>query len=122
MQLGMVGLGRMGANMTRRLIRGGHQLVVSDRSADAVKQLSNEGAGGSSSLEDFVTKLKPPRAAWVMVPAGDPTEQTVQKLAQHMQSGDIIIDGGNSYLKHDMRRAKEFRDKAIHYVNVGTGG
>jgi 6-phosphogluconate dehydrogenase len=122
MQLGMVGLGRMGANMTRRLIRGGHQLVVSDRSPDAVKQLSNEGAGGSSSLEDFVAKLKPPRAAWVMVPAGDPTEQTVQKLAQHMQSGDTIIDGGNSYFKDDVRRANQLKDKGIHYVDVGTSG
>src|SRR5580658_7977919 len=96
MQLGMVGLGRMGANMTRRLMRGGHQLVVSDLSVDTVKELAGEGAGGSTSLEDFVSKLKPPRAAWVMVPAGSPTEQTVQKLAQHMQAGDAIIDGGTS--------------------------
>jgi 6-phosphogluconate dehydrogenase len=122
MQLGMVGLGRMGANMTRRLIRGGHHLVVSDRSPDVVKQLSSEGAGGSSSLEDFVAKLKPPRAAWVMVPAGDPTEQTVQKLAQHMQSDDTIIDGGNSYFKDDVRRANQLKDKGIHYVDVGTSG
>src|SRR3977135_570846 len=122
MQLGMVGLGRMGANMTRRLIRGGHQLVVSDRSPDPVKQLANEGAAGSSSLEDFVTKLKPPRAAWVMVPAGDPTEATVQKLAQHMQSGDTIIDGGNSYFKDDVRRAGELKGKGIHYIDVGTSG
>src|SRR5260370_20082573 len=91
MQLGMVGLGRMGANMTRRLMRGGHQLVVSDLSADAVKQLAGEGAGGSSSLEDLVGKLTPPRAAWVMVPAGGPTEQTVQKLAQPMQAGGLVI-------------------------------
>src|ERR1700686_4142492 len=122
MQLGMVGLGRMGANMTRRLMRGGHQLVVSDLSADAVKQLSGEGAGGSSSLEDLVGKLKPPRAVWVMVPAGDPTEQTVQKLAQHMQAGDAIIDGGNSYFKDDVRRAGELKGKGIHYVDVGTSG
>src|SRR6266849_4626243 len=122
MQLGMVGLGRMGANMTRRLMRGGHQLVVSDLSADAVKQLAGEGAGGSSSLEDLVGKLTPPRAAWVMVPAGGPTEQTVQKLAQHMQSGDVIIDGGNSYFKDDVRRAHQHRDKRIHYVDVGTSG
>jgi 6-phosphogluconate dehydrogenase len=122
MQLGMVGLGRMGANMTRRLIRGGHQLVVSDRTPDAVKQLSTEGAGGSSSLEDLVAKLKPPRAAWVMVPAGDPTEQTIQKLAQHMQPGDTIIDGGNSYFKDDVRRANQLKDKGIHYVDVGTSG
>src|SRR5580692_3242855 len=122
MQLGMVGLGRMGANMTRRLMRGGHQLVVSDLSAEAVKQLTGEGAGGSSSLEDLVSKLKPPRAAWVMVPAGGPTEQTVQKLAQHMQSGDVIIDGGNSYFKDDVRRAGQLKSKGIHYVDVGTSG
>ena len=122
MQLGMVGLGRMGANMTRRLLRGGHQLVVSDLSAEAVKQLAGEGAGGSSSLEDLVGKLKPPRAAWVMVPAGGPTEQTVQKLAQHMQAGDAIIDGGNSYFKDDVRRAGELKSKGIHYVDVGTSG
>jgi 6-phosphogluconate dehydrogenase len=122
MQLGMVGLGRMGANMTRRLMRGGHQLVVSDLSADTVKQLTGEGAGGSSSLEDLVGKLKPPRAAWVMVPAGGPTEQTVQKLAQHMQAGDAIIDGGNSYFKDDVRRAGLLKNKGIHYVDVGTSG
>ena len=122
MQLGMVGLGRMGANMTRRLMRGGHQLVVSDLSADAVKQLSNEGAGGSSSLEDLIGKLKTPRAVWVMVPAGGPTEHTVQKLADHMQASDTIIDGGNSYFKDDVRRAEQFKSKGIHYVDVGTSG
>ena len=122
MQLGMVGLGRMGANMTRRLMRGGHQVVVSDLSADAVKQLVGEGAVGSSSLEDMVSKLTAPRAAWVMVPAGGPTEQTVQKLAQQMQAGDTIIDGGNSYFKDDVRRSKQSKEKGIHYVDVGTSG
>jgi 6-phosphogluconate dehydrogenase len=122
MQLGMVGLGRMGSNMTRRLMRGGHQLVVSDLSADAVKKLADEGAGASSSLEDLVSKLKPPRAVWVMVPSGVATEQTVQKLAQHMQSGDAIIDGGNSYFKDDVRRAGELKSKRIHYIDVGTSG
>jgi 6-phosphogluconate dehydrogenase len=122
MQLGMVGLGRMGANMTRRLMRGGHQLVVSDLSADAVKQLAGEGAGGSSSLEDLVGKLKSPRAVWVMVPSGGPTEQTVQQLAQYMQTDDTIIDGGNSYFKDDVRRARLFQSKGIHYVDVGTSG
>jgi len=122
MQLGMVGLGRMGANMTRRLMRGGHSLVVSDLSPDAVKQLGTEGATGSSSLEDLITRLKPPRAVWIMVPAGGPTEATVQKLAQHMQAGDAIIDGGNSYFKDDVRRAKELKGKGIHYVDVGTSG
>ena len=122
MQLGMVGLGRMGANMTRRLMRGGHQLVVSDRTQDVVKQLSNEGAGGSSSLQDLVGKLKTPRAVWVMVPAGEPTEQTVQQLAELMQAGDAIIDGGNSYFKDDVRRAEQLQSKGIHYIDVGTSG
>jgi 6-phosphogluconate dehydrogenase len=122
MQFGMVGLGRMGANMTRRLMRGGHSLVVSDLSPDAVKQLGTEGATGSSSLEDLIGKLKAPRAVWIMVPAGGPTEATVQKLAQHLESGDAIIDGGNSYFKDDVRRANELKGKGIHYVDVGTSG
>jgi 6-phosphogluconate dehydrogenase len=122
MQLGMVGLGRMGANMTRRLMRGGHQLVVSDLSADAVKGLAGEGASGSSSLEDLVTKLRPPRAIWIMVPSGPPTEQTVHKLAQHLQAGDAIIDGGNSYFKDDVRRANDVKSKGIDYLDVGTSG
>ncbi len=122
MQLGMVGLGRMGANMTRRLMRGGHQLVVSDLSADAVKHLAEEGATGSSSLDDLIAKLAPPRAVWIMVPAGGPTEQTVQRLAKSMQSGDAIIDGGNSFFKDDVRRAKDLAGKGIHYIDVGTSG
>ncbi|MFY9559448.1 MAG: decarboxylating 6-phosphogluconate dehydrogenase [Terriglobales bacterium] len=122
MQLGMVGLGRMGANMTRRLIRGGHQLAVSDLSAEAVKQLVGEGAMASSSLEDLVSKLKAPRAAWVMVPAGGPTEKTVQALFSSMQAGDTIIDGGNSFFKDDVRRAKMCAGKGVHYVDVGTSG
>jgi 6-phosphogluconate dehydrogenase len=122
MQLGMVGLGRMGANMTRRLMRGGHSLAVSDLSPDSVKQLAGEGAVGSSSLEDLIAKLTPPRAVWIMVPAGGPTEATVQKLAQHMQAGDAIIDGGNSYFKDDVRRANELKGKGIHYIDVGTSG
>ena len=122
MQLGMVGLGKMGANMTRRLIRGGHELVVSDLSQDAVKGLVGEGAVGSASIDEFIGKLKAPRAAWVMVPAGGPTEKTVQALADRMQSGDTIIDGGNSYFKDDVRRAEQLRSKGIHYVDVGTSG
>jgi 6-phosphogluconate dehydrogenase len=122
MQMGMVGLGRMGANMTRRLMRGGHSLAVSDLSPDSVKQLAGEGAVGSSSLEDLIAKLTPPRAVWIMVPAGGPTEATVQKLAQHMQAGDAIIDGGNSYFKDDVRRANELKTKGIHYIDVGTSG
>jgi 6-phosphogluconate dehydrogenase len=122
MQLGMVGLGKMGANMTRRLMRGGHQLVVSDLSTEAVKELAGEGAIGSSSLQDLVQKLSAPRAVWIMVPAGDPTEQTVEKLASFLSAGDTIIDGGNSYFKDDVRRAKSLQAKGIHYVDVGTSG
>ena len=122
MQLGMVGLGKMGANMTRRLMRGGHQLVVSDLSPEAVTGLAGEGAVASTSLQDLVSKLKAPRAVWIMVPAGGPTEQTVQALAKDLQSGDTIIDGGNSYFKDDVRRAQGLKDKGIHYVDVGTSG
>src|ERR1019366_2832908 len=106
MQLGMVGLGRMGANMTRRLMRGGHTMGVSDVSAEAVKGIAGEGAVASASLDDLVSKLNAPRAAWIMVPSGDPTEKTVQALLGRMQAGDTIIDGGNSYFKDDVRRAK----------------
>src|SRR4051812_19439877 len=113
MRLGMVGLGRMGANMTRRLIRGGHEVVVTDLSADNVKKISGEGAVASSSVEDFVGKLGKPKIAWMMVPAGSPTEQTVHTLAQHFSAGDILIDGGNSYFKDDVRRANELKDKGI---------
>jgi 6-phosphogluconate dehydrogenase len=118
----MVGLGKMGANMTRRLMRGGHEVVVTDLSADNVKKMAGEGSIASSSLDDFVSKLGKPRIAWLMVPAGAPTEQTVQALAQRMQEGDILIDGGNSYFKDDVRRSAELRKKGIHYVDVGTSG
>ncbi len=122
MQLGMVGLGRMGANMVRRLMRDGHQCVVFARNPDSVKQLAGEGAIGATSLDDFVNKLSKPRTAWVMVPAGDPTEETVLALAGRMEAGDIIIDGGNSYFKDDVRRAKTLKNKNIHYLDVGTSG
>ncbi len=122
MRLGMVGLGKMGANMTRRLLRGGHEVVASDLSAENVKNIAGEGAVASASLDDFVGKLAKPRIAWLMVPAGGPTEQTVQALAQRMQAGDILIDGGNSYFKDDVRRSKQLREKGIHYVDVGTSG
>jgi 6-phosphogluconate dehydrogenase len=122
MQLGMIGLGRMGANIVRRLMRDGHECVVFDRNPDSVKQLAREGAMGATALEEFVGKLTKPRAAWVMVPAGDPTEQTVMSLAERMQAGDIIIDGGNSYYKDDVRRAKALQGKGIRYVDVGTSG
>jgi 6-phosphogluconate dehydrogenase len=122
MRLGMVGLGRMGANMTRRLVRGGHEVVVTDLSPDNVKQMSGEGAIASASLDDFVSKLGTPRVAWLMVPAGGPTEQTVQALGQRMKSGDVIIDGGNSYFKDDVRRSKQLSEKGVQYVDVGTSG
>jgi 6-phosphogluconate dehydrogenase len=122
MRLGMVGLGKMGANMALRLMRGGHEVVGSDLSADNVKHLASEGAIASTSLDDFVSKLGKPRIAWLMVPAGDPTEKTVQALAQRFQAGDILIDGGNSYFKDDVRRSKQLKDRGIHYVDVGTSG
>jgi 6-phosphogluconate dehydrogenase len=122
MQLGIIGLGRMGANMARRLMRGGHNCIVFDLNPNNVKQLTNEGAIGGASLDDFVRRLNRPRAAWVMVPAGDPTDKTVMDLASRMEAEDIIIDGGNSYFKDDVRRAKELRGKGIHYVDVGTSG
>ena len=122
MQLGMIGLGRMGANMVRRLLRGGHSCVVFDLSADNVHRLASEGATGATSLDEFARTLTRPRAAWVMVPAGNPTEQTVMTLAQRMEAGDIIIDGGNSYFKDDVRRAKTLKERGILYVDVGTSG
>ena len=122
MQLGMVGLGRMGSNMVRRLMRGGHQCVVSDLSADAVRGMAGEGAVGAVSLDDLVRKLQAPRAIWIMVPAGDATEQTVNALASRLQQGDTIIDGGNSYFKDDVRRSTKLKAAGIHYVDVGTSG
>jgi len=122
MQLGMVGLGRMGANMVRRLMKDGHECVVFDLNPENVEQLEAEGAKGTTSLDDLVQKLSVPRAAWVMVPAGDPTEQTVMALAERFGKDDIIIDGGNSYFKDDLRRARRLAEKGIHYVDVGTSG
>ncbi len=122
MQLGMIGLGKMGANMVRRLMKGGHQCVVSDLSPEAVANLAKEGATGSSSLEDLVSKLTKPAAIWVMVPAGAPTENTVVALSKLLKPGDAIIDGGNSYYKDDIRRAAMLREKGIHYLDVGTSG
>jgi 6-phosphogluconate dehydrogenase len=121
MQLGMIGLGRMGANMVRRLMKNGHQCVVYDRSADTVKQLSSEGAVGASALDDFVAKLKPPRAVWLMVPAAA-VDGTLADLAPKMQKDDTIIDGGNSYYIDDIRRQNDLRPKGVHYVDVGTSG
>jgi 6-phosphogluconate dehydrogenase len=121
MQLGMIGLGRMGANMVRRLMRNGHECVVFDMSAASVAQLSGEGATGAESLSDFIGKLKPPRAVWLMVPAGV-VDRALHDLIAHLESGDIVIDGGNSYYIDDIRRAGELKEKGIHYVDVGTSG
>lgn len=121
MQLGMIGLGRMGANMVRRLQKAGHQCVVFDRSADAVKQLAGEGATGAASLDDFIAKLEKPRAIWLMVPAAV-VDATVADLVPKLAKDDILIDGGNSYYIDDIRRAKELSSKNIHYVDVGTSG
>ena len=121
MQLGMIGLGRMGANMVRRLMRDGHECVVFDVSADAVKALAKEGATGAASMADFVGKLTKPRAAWMMVPAAV-VDATLEQLIPLMESGDIIVDGGNSYYRDDIERAKRLEPKGIDYVDVGTSG
>jgi len=121
MELGMIGLGRMGANMVRRLSRGGHQCVVFDRSAKAVQELVQEKATGSTSLADFVSKLEKPRAIWLMVPAAA-VDETISEILPHLEAGDILIDGGNSYYVDDIRRAKELTSKGIHYLDVGTSG
>ena len=121
MQLGMVGLGRMGANMVRRLIRAGHECVVFDRTASVVNDMAKEGAVGSSSYPDMMKKMKAPRAIWLMVPAGV-VDQTIAQILPNLEPGDILIDGGNSYYVDDIRRAKELASKKIHYVDVGTSG
>ncbi len=122
MQLGMVGLGRMGGNMTRRLLRGGHEVVVYDHSGEAVGQAEKAGAAGASTLHGLVTALQPPRSVWVMVPAGDATEQAVDELSGLMSPGDTVIDGGNTYFKDDVARAERLSARGLHYVDVGTSG
>ena len=121
MQIAMVGLGRMGANMVRRLMRSGHECVVYDRSQEAVAALAKEGATPSSSIEDMTSKLKTPRAVWLMVPAGV-VDATVADLQPHLQAEDIIIDGGNSYYVDDLRRAKTVAESGLKWVDVGTSG
>jgi len=121
MQLGMIGLGRMGANMVRRLLRGGHQCVVYDRSDANVKQLAGEGATGASSLDDFVKKLSGPRTVWLMIPAAA-VDSSLEDLAARLQKGDIIVDGGNSHYVDDIRRSKELAPRGLHYLDVGTSG
>ena len=121
MQLGMVGLGRMGANMVRRLMKGGHNCVVFDMSPKSVAELAGEGATSSSSIQDFIRKLQKPRAIWLMIPAAV-VDATIAEIAPQLEAGDILIDGGNSYYIDDIRRAKDLQPKGIHYVDVGTSG
>lgn len=121
MQLGMIGLGRMGGNMVRRLMKAGHECVVFDRSQKAVQELAKEKAVGAASVEDFAKKLNKPRAVWMMVPAAV-VDETIAGILPYLESGDILIDGGNSYYVDDIRRAKELTAKGIHYVDVGTSG
>jgi 6-phosphogluconate dehydrogenase len=122
MQLGIVGLGRMGGNIARRLMRAGHATVVHDRNNEAVGTLVQEGSTGAHDLEALVKALDTPRAVWVMLPAGEPTEQTIQKLAELLEPGDAIIDGGNTFYKDDVRRAAMLAERGLHYLDVGTSG
>ena len=122
MQLGMIGLGRMGGNIVRRLMKNGHSAVVYDKNANAVAGLAGEGATGTATLEEFVSKLEKPRTAWVMLPAGAITEATIEALAKLMQPGDAIIDGGNTFWQDDVRRGKQLRERGLHYLDVGTSG
>jgi 6-phosphogluconate dehydrogenase len=122
MELGLVGLGRMGANMARRLMRDGHRIVAYDVNPDAVSALAAEGAEGASSLQELASKLSAPRSVWVMVPAGEITERTVEDVAATLDSGDAIVDGGNSYYRDDIRRAETLRKKGIDFVDCGTSG
>ncbi len=122
MQLGMIGLGRMGGNMARRLLRGGHRIVGWDPGPSAVHALEQAGAHGATSLDDLVARLTPPRAVWMMVPAGTATEETTRALADRLAPGDVVVDGGNSFFKDDVRRARLLADKGIRYLDVGTSG
>ena len=122
MQLGMIGLGRMGGNIVRRLMKSGHSAVVYDKNEEAVAAVAADGAAGAKALEDFVAKLETPRTAWVMLPAGKITEATIEAVAQLMQAGDVIIDGGNTIWQDDVRRGKALKERGIHYLDVGTSG
>jgi len=122
MELGFIGLGKMGMNMVARLQQGKHRVVAYDRTADLIKQAEGAGCVGASSLEDLVSKLKTPRAVWIMVPSGSPTEETVAKVASLLSSGDIIIDGGNTNFHDDVRRAGELKKNGLHYIDAGTSG
>ena len=122
MRIAVIGLGRMGANISRRLMRGGHQVVAFDRSQDRVREVATDGAIAAASLEDAASRLEAPRIFWIMLPAGAPTEDTVAALRTILQAGDVVIDGGNSFFKDDVRRSRECRGNGIHYVDVGTSG
>ena len=122
MELGMIGLGRMGANMTERLVLGGHRIISYDRSPEAIQRVVDKGAVGSRSLADFVQQLSQPRAAWLMVPSGDPVDQTIEQLLPQLAKGDVIIDGGNSYYKDSIRRAEKLKQQGIYFVDTGTSG
>lgn len=122
MELGMIGLGRMGANMTERLLSGGHQVVSYDRDPEAIQRLVDKGASGARSLADVVQQLTSPRVVWLMVPAGDPVDQIIQQLLPQLAREDIIVDGGNSYYKDSIRRAQELKQSGIYFVDVGTSG
>ena len=122
MQIGMIGLGRMGMNMARRLLLGGHEVVVYNRTQDKVKEMAKEGGVGSSSLQDLVQKLKAPRVVWFMLPAGAVTDEHVQEIAPLLSPGDILVEGGNSYYKDDLRRERELKQKGIHYMDAGVSG
>jgi 6-phosphogluconate dehydrogenase len=122
MRIAMIGLGRMGANISRRLMRGGHEVVAFDRNQENVRQLVSEGATGAASLEEVASLLQPPRIFWLMLPAGAPTEETVAALRTIAAADDVIIDGGNSFFKDDVRRSRECREQGVHYVDVGTSG
>jgi 6-phosphogluconate dehydrogenase len=122
MQIGIIGLGRMGANMATRLVRGGHEVVAFDRSPDAITRAASAGATGVSSLDDLARRLRAPRAVWAMVPAGDPTESTVTAIAERLGRGDVVIDGGNSNYKDSMRRAATLAERGLYLIDVGTSG
>ncbi len=122
MQFGMVGLGRMGANLVRRSLAAGHECVVFDMNPSAVESLAEQGAAGATSLKDLVRQLKAPRNVWIMVPAGNATESAIRNISELLESGDTIIDGGNSYYRDDLRRSEELKSKGIHYLDVGTSG
>ena len=122
MQIAMIGLGKMGMNMARRLIKGRHKVIAYNRTPEAVKKIAREGAQGAYSLEEMVKKLTPPRAVWLMIPAGKPVDEAIESLKGLIQAGDTIIDGGNSFYKDDIRHYQQLNDLGIHYVDVGVSG